>query len=98
MVAPEQASAELGAYWGYTVRVADSLQALFDESPFDRGYDLKLGIDSSGEPVSTHTFADCDDVEHVLLVFGGLDGLEGLVEADESLKVKLEEYQSIFDK
>ena len=96
VISPEEASKELGVYWGYTVRVADNLQALFNESPYDKGYDLKLGISSNGDEISNQTFENREH-NHVLLVFGGLEGLEGLIEMDESLKINPEDYKSIFD-
>lgn len=32
-----------GVYWGYQVRVAHSINEVFEDCPFDKGYDLKIG-------------------------------------------------------
>lgn len=37
-----------GEYWGYQVRVASSVKAIFDESPYDGGYDLKINSTKAG--------------------------------------------------
>jgi predicted SPOUT superfamily RNA methylase MTH1 len=34
-------------YWGYTVRVASSVNAIFDEGPYG-GYDLKINCTKLG--------------------------------------------------
>ena len=37
-----------GTYWGYPVRMASSIKAIFDEAPFPGGYDLKIGTSERG--------------------------------------------------
>ena len=41
----------LGFYWGYAVRLADSLSAVFSKCPFEGGYDLTLGTSERGAVV-----------------------------------------------
>lgn len=43
VVSPTTPRDEDGIYWGYTTRMASSISAIFDECPFDGGYDLKVG-------------------------------------------------------
>ncbi len=43
MVSPTTPRDEDGIYWGYTTRMASSISAIFEECPFDGGYDLKVG-------------------------------------------------------
>ncbi|XP_063687188.1 putative methyltransferase C9orf114 [Bolinopsis microptera] len=82
-VSPDAPRQELGTYWGYRVRVADSFSATFTECSYKGGYDLTVGTSDKGDPV--------DDVNirhfrHVLVFLGGLQGLEPAIESDESLK------------
>ncbi|XP_019619428.1 PREDICTED: putative methyltransferase C9orf114 [Branchiostoma belcheri] len=84
VVSPSVPRTEAGLYWGYTVRLAPSLGAVFTESPFKGGYDLTIGTSERGEST--------DDVflpsfSHLLIVFGGLRGLEYSVECDEALDI-----------
>ena len=116
-----------GYYWGYTVRQASSLSAIFTECPYAGGYDVSFGTSERGIPLgslassitfnpgsdpsskndsaadaaaavaaaaaatttSTVPAADVSPLtspfQHVLLVFGGVAGLEKALEADEIL-------------
>lgn len=74
---PAAPRTEAGYYWGFTIRNASSLSAVFTESPFDGGYDLSVGTSERGLPASKalpahkrHQFT------HLLLVFGGPRGIE----------------------
>ena len=40
--APTKPKEEVGAYWGYTTRLAGSLQDVFASSAFEGGYDYKV--------------------------------------------------------
>lgn len=84
VVSPSVPRTELGIYWGYTVRVAKSLGDVFTGSPFKDGYDLTIGTSDQG--------INIDDLKlqafnHLLIVFGGVQGLEAALEADERLPV-----------
>ena len=48
-----------GTYWGYTVRMAAGLSAIFDECPFEGGYDLTVGTSERG------AFVVCVPILHV---------------------------------
>jgi predicted SPOUT superfamily RNA methylase MTH1 len=37
-----------GTYWGYNVRMASSIKAIFDDAPYKGGYDLKIGTSERG--------------------------------------------------
>lgn len=53
IVPPTTPTTESGLYWGYQVRVANSLAAVFTESPYadDGGYDLSIGTSERGTPI-----------------------------------------------
>lgn len=40
-----------GLYWGYNVRLASSLSAVFKECPFDGSYDVSIGTSERGQPL-----------------------------------------------
>uniref|UniRef100_A0A8B9ZT84 28S rRNA (uridine-N(3))-methyltransferase n=1 Tax=Anas zonorhyncha TaxID=75864 RepID=A0A8B9ZT84_9AVES len=73
-----------GLYWGYSVRLASCLSAVFSECPFKEGYDLSIGTSERGSSVDQVTLPS---FRHALVVFGGLQGLEAGVDADANLEV-----------
>lgn len=88
-VSPDAPREEAGYYWGYSVRQAASLSAIFTECPYDGGYDVSVGTSERGVPVADVLDADKAYVEpawnHLLLVFGGVAGLEAALAADSEL-------------
>ena len=102
-VAPSEPREKAGYYWGYNVRRASSLSTVLTECPFDGGYDLTVGTSERGVPISTlqNPSPDAPPVpqfNHMLVVFGGIAGLEGAVKADEELqKMGVVGPQSLFD-
>lgn len=79
-----------GIYWGYKVRVANSLSAVFTEFPYNskkagKTYDLTFGISENGTSVDEYEASK--KFKHAIVVFGGLHGLEAALENDESLHV-----------
>ena len=102
-VAPSDPREKVGFYWGYNVRPASSLSTVLTECPFDGGYDLTFGTSERGVPISTLQNPASDSppmpqFKHMLVVFGGIAGLEGAVKADEELqKMGMDEPQSLFD-
>lgn len=86
------APGEAGTYWGYTVRLAASLERVFSECPHEGGYDLRLGAAEQGASLfASETRAILRrEYSHAVLVFGGADGLQGAVEADTSLRGSLD--------
>jgi len=76
VVSPAAPREENGMYWGYTTRLANSIKAVFDECPFEGGYDLKVGTSERGEiTVDDKKFA-LPKHNHMLIVFGGVSGIE----------------------
>ncbi|KAB0800499.1 hypothetical protein PPYR_06239 [Photinus pyralis] len=92
VVPPSSPCRKRGVYWGYTVRIATSLSQVFSQSPYKKGYDLTIGTSDKGSPVKDFT---CPRYRHLLVTFGGLQGLEAALESDDSLKV--DEPQLLFD-
>jgi methyltransferase len=43
VVSPSAPREDNGTYWGYTTRIANSIQKVFEDCPFEGGYDLKIG-------------------------------------------------------
>ncbi|KAM3825536.1 putative methyltransferase C9orf114 isoform 1-T1 [Vipera latastei] len=73
-----------GLYWGYSIRLASCLSAVFAESPYKDGYDLSIGTSERGSSVDQ---ASLPAFSHALIVFGGVQGLEAGLEADPHLDV-----------
>jgi predicted SPOUT superfamily RNA methylase MTH1 len=83
-------------YWGYSVRVARSIQQLFDECPFEGGsYDLRIGTSEKGAATDCCSLS-LPDYRHALVVIGGPQGLEYLLANDE-LNKKHKEPSTLFD-
>lgn len=103
-VAPDTPREEAGYYWGYSVRQAQSLGAVFTECPFDGGYDMSVGTSERGTTVSA--LLDGKDAtyvqpnwKHLVLVFGGVSGLEAALSADRELQnAGVMEVKDLFDR
>lgn len=92
-VAPSAPRKEAGYYWGYGVRRCESLSAVFTECPFDRGYDLSFGTSERGEALDQVLREEEEEggggvpaYRHLLVVFGGVAGLEAAVQSDPELR------------
>lgn len=48
MVPPSIPLEKDNLYWGYTVRLANTFNSVFTESPYKNGYDLTLGTSERG--------------------------------------------------
>ncbi|CAG9861025.1 unnamed protein product [Phyllotreta striolata] len=92
VVAPSTPRRETGAYWGYSVRIATSLSKVFSQCPHKEGYDLTIGTSDKGTSVDEFS---CPQFKHVLLVFGGVQGLEVALENDQVLDA--EDPKLLFD-
>ncbi|MCJ1431564.1 hypothetical protein MMC27_000918 [Xylographa pallens] len=89
-VAPSAPREEAGYYWGYAVRAASSLSSVFTECTYDGGYDLTVGTSERGVPLSSLAAtalkeSPVPEFKHMLIVFGGVAGLEVAVKADPEL-------------
>ena len=103
VVAPSIPRTESGFYWGYEVRPAPSLSAVLTECPFDGGYDVTFGTSERGIALSTLNESKSKkhrmpEYSHMLIVFGGLAGLEVAVRADKELeKLGITKPEVLFD-
>ena len=89
-VSPELPREEGGYYWGYSVRQASSLSGIFTECPYDGGYDVSVGTSERGVPVASVLDGSCGsrikpDWVHLIIVFGGIAGLEAALASDKQL-------------
>lgn len=102
-VAPTTPREKAGYYWGYSVRSASSISALLTECPFDGGYDLTFGTSERGVAITTlkQSVPDQPPIPefcHMLIVFGGVAGLEVAVKGDEELTAMgVAEPKDLFD-
>ena len=91
-MSPDAPRKELGTYWGYRVRLAESLSAAFTESIYKEGYDLTVGTSDKGDPVEN---VNMRHFRHMVVFLGGLQGLEPAIDSDETLKET--EPRTLFD-
>eukprot|EP00581_Thalassiosira_minuscula_P027844 CAMPEP_0183756638 /NCGR_PEP_ID=MMETSP0739-20130205/5172_1 /TAXON_ID=385413 /ORGANISM="Thalassiosira miniscula, Strain CCMP1093" /LENGTH=504 /DNA_ID=CAMNT_0025993883 /DNA_START=88 /DNA_END=1602 /DNA_ORIENTATION=+ len=124
VVSPTTPRDEDGIYWGYTTRLASGINAIFEECPYEGGYDLKVGTSERGD-VSIDDPKFClrkkettttkrskkskgrsgiegdsngdEHFNHLLIVFGGVAGIEESVDADESMTLSGEDSKKMFD-
>ncbi|KAG1663897.1 putative methyltransferase C9orf114 [Nymphon striatum] len=87
VVSPSAPREKAGLYWGYNVRVVGSLSEAIKDK-----YDLVIGTSERGDSV--------DDMElphfnNLMVVFGGLKGLEASMDAD--LDIKTEDPKELFN-
>lgn len=98
-VAPEEPREKEGLYWGFGTRLATSLSAVLTEAPYEEGYDFCVGTSERGTPVAD--LAAREEVpqwKHLLIVFGGLAGLEQALDSDSTLKAKgVRDPKDLFD-
>ena len=100
-VSVEQVRAS-GQYWGYDVHLCSSFGDIFTSCPYtaDGTYDFTIGTSDRGRDIQSGGAASDDSFRlpkhrHLLIVFGGLNGLEECVASDES--VKTGRVESLFD-
>ena len=104
-VAPSAPRVEAGYYWGYSVRSASCISAVLTECPFDGGYDLTIGTSERGVPVSSLDSTKrskshpIPEFAHMMIVFGGVAGLEVAVKADKELeRLGVKSPEALFDR
>lgn len=100
------------SYWGYNVRVAMNFEEVFRDCPYAEenkegekektslrqgGYDLTIGISDKGKTSDFENYEPFTGFKHALIFFGGLDGIEGIVEEEESTFTRKEELKDKFD-
>lgn len=101
-VGPEEPREESGYYWGYSVRKASNLSSVFTECTYEGGYDTTIGTSERGLPLES-LYAEPETkrpkFKHLLIVFGGVAGLEVAVKNDADLqKLSVVEAKDVFDK
>ena len=103
-VAPTAPREEAGYYWGYSVRSASCLSAVLTECPYDGGYDITIGTSERGVPLSSLTSPkksknnSIPEFAHMMIVFGGVAGLEVAFRADKELEgLGVKSPESLFD-
>lgn len=96
VVSPSEPREKLGIYWGYTIRMANSLNEVLNTCPYDGGYDLKIGTSDKGDVIDNVVRRIPKQYSHLLVVFGGLRGIEAAHESDESLS-HVEDTKNLFD-
>ncbi len=102
-VAPSTPREEAGYYWGYSTRSASSLSTVLTECPFDGGYDLTIGTSERGISLfdlneSSAKAQAVPEFRHMMVVFGGVAGLEVAVKADKELaQIGVHSPEALFD-
>jgi predicted SPOUT superfamily RNA methylase MTH1 len=83
VVSPRAPTLDDGTYWGYSVRIADSLQQAIDSCPFEgENYDLKVGTSERGDTSLSMLVQNSKkgkkfpNFKHMIVVFGGISGIE----------------------
>ena len=98
VVPPREPREAAGMYWGYDVRLARGLAAVWSECPYEDGYDLSIGTSEHGTPaVHLETRMELPSFRHLLIVFGGVEGLEPAVAAEDALADCEDDVPSLFD-
>lgn len=85
VVPPTTPRQDTGTYWGYSVRIAKSISQVFSQCPYTNGYDLTIGTSDKGSSVDVF---ECPVFNHMLILFGGLQGLEIAIESDPILETE----------
>lgn len=98
VVSPAKPRTDKGLYWGYSVRVAEKFSHVFTKSPYKGGYDLTVGTSERGTNVDTCTLRKEENqkFKHLLIVFGGVRGLEAALKQDQELN-EIDDPSVMFD-
>ena len=86
-----------GIYWGYVVRVCERFEEVFAESIYGEKYDFVIGTSDKGQNYRTVDYAKHKEFKHCLIVFGGLEGIEGMLDDDEHASAKARDANAMFD-
>lgn len=97
VVSPTTPREDDGTYWGYTTRLATSIKAVFDECPYEGGYDVKVGTSERGDVTVDDKKFGFPQFKHLLVVFGGVAGIEECIDADESMTLSGKDARKLFD-
>ena len=86
-----------GIYWGYVVRVCERFEEVFDESIYGEKYDFVIGTSDKGENYRNVQYTKHKEFKHCLIVFGGIEGIEGMLDDDEHANMKGDDVNGMFD-
>eukprot|EP00667_Euglena_gracilis_P010940 EG_transcript_11155 len=75
-----------GTYWGFDVRPACGLSEALTQGPYSGGYDLIIGTSERGRVVDGPDALPLPPYKHLLIVFGGVHGLEHSIASDATIK------------
>ena len=88
---------KFGIYWGYIVRVCENFNQIFNESIYGEKYDLIIGTSDKGDDYRKVNFDKVKNFKHCLIVFGGITGIEGMIDDDENEVKKGNDVKDFFD-
>ena len=97
-VAPTAPREQDGTYWGYSTRFAASFSKVWSECTYEGGYSLSIGTsERNSESIIDPSFA-LPEFKHLLIVIGGVEGLEFAVDLDGDLEIGGDSTSALFDK
>ncbi|OBT63893.1 hypothetical protein VE03_06592 [Pseudogymnoascus sp. 23342-1-I1] len=98
VVAPSEPREEIGQYLGYETRTSPSLVSLFEDCPYDGGYDISILVsDCDGDDAGSITAANAK-FQHILLAFGRTEDFDALTKNDPKLgSLDLDNFGDLFD-
>ena len=89
---------QTGAYWGYYIRVCENYNDVIKGCIYENGYDFIIGTSDKGENYRSANFEKYKNFKHCLIVFGGISGIEGMINDDEHNNINNEnEVGKVFD-
>jgi methyltransferase len=97
VMSPTAPREDNGTYWGFATRLASSIKEVFEDCPYEGGYDLKIGTSERGSQSIEAKGYCVPKFTHSLIVFGGIAGIEECVDADESIRLPGSESRKLFD-
>lgn len=99
IVSPTEAREELGQYMGFTISTTPSLASMFEECPFEGGYDLSILMSDAGEAgVGQLSTPDTLSAMNYLIVFADSEKLDILAGADKQLQeLEIDTPAQLFD-
>eukprot|EP00510_Aplanochytrium_minuta_P000492 CAMPEP_0184011978 /NCGR_PEP_ID=MMETSP0954-20121128/4128_1 /TAXON_ID=627963 /ORGANISM="Aplanochytrium sp, Strain PBS07" /LENGTH=349 /DNA_ID=CAMNT_0026291857 /DNA_START=94 /DNA_END=1143 /DNA_ORIENTATION=- len=96
-VSPSEPRTSAGLYWGYTVRMASSLAEVWSGCEYPGGYDYSIGTSENGDIRLDDASYALPPFKHLLIVFGGVSGLETAVEDTEDMNIPASRTSYLFD-
>lgn len=98
VVSPSEPREEIGQYLGYETRTSQSLVSLFEDCPYEGGYDISILVsDSDGDDAGNITAANTK-FQHILLAFGRTEHFDALTKNDPKLgNLDLDNFADLFD-